>query len=105
MEEREFSWSLQSVSALLGSTKAFINSKGDVDVGDVKEVTVNEEGILKVKIKGEKTATVCMEAIFENAKEAYKVSIKLKDEQKKNLNSDISAIRGRIDNLDNPQLD
>jgi hypothetical protein len=105
MEENELSFSLQSVSALIGANKAFINNKGDVDVGEIKEVTICEEGILKVKIKGEKTATVCMEQVFENAKEAYKVSIKLKHEQRTNLNSDISAIKGRIDNLDNPSLD
>lgn len=102
-DENELSWSLQSVSTLITSTKAFINNKGDVDVGKVTEVTIGEEGILKVKIRGEKTATVCMEQVFDDAEAAYGVAIKLKAEQKHNLDGDISAMRGRIDNIRNPQ--
>lgn len=100
-ESNELSFSLQSVSSLIGATKAFINNKGDVDVGQIKEVTIGEESILKVKIKGEKTATVVMKQIFENAEDAYEVAIKLKGEQKHSLDGDISAMRGRIDNIQN----
>jgi len=102
-EKGELSFSLQSVSALIEAKKAFIDNKGNVDMGDVKEVTLGTEGILKVKIKGSRTATVTMAQVFDKAEDAYEVAIKLKAEQKQNLSSDINAMRGRIENIRNPQ--
>jgi hypothetical protein len=102
-EENEtgVSFSLQSVESLIGSTKAFINNKGEVDVGKVMDVLISKESIQKVKIKGERTATVTMVQVFENAEDAYTAAIKLAQEHIRNLESHIAAMRGRIDNIRN----
>jgi RNase P/RNase MRP subunit p29 len=104
-ESEGLNFSVQSISELMGSKKAFVTDKGHVDVGIVQEVVVSKDAILKVKIKGERTASVPMKQVYWDAKGAYEAAIKFKREQKTAIDNDISALKGRIQNIETTKPD
>jgi hypothetical protein len=95
------SFSEQSITALFGTKKAFIDKNGDVDMGVIKSVTIDETGIDKVVIKGARQATVSMCQVFENVKDALTAAIGIAEEKKRDLEQNIAAMKGRIQNVIN----
>jgi hypothetical protein len=94
------SFSAQSITTLIGSTKAFISNKCEVDSGKVIEATVDEAGaIVKVVIQGSKKATVTMEQVFESVEDALVAAIKIQGTQVSALKDNIAAMQGRIENV------
>lgn len=93
-------FSAQTVSALIGETKAFINSKCEVDSGKITEATVDETGaIVKVVIQGDKKATITMGQVFETVPGALAAAILIKERQVLELKNDIAAMLGRVQNI------
>ena len=88
----------QSITTLIGQKKAFVTNKGEVDTGHIKEVTIDEAGILKVVIRGAKKATVSMEQVYETVEAAIHAAIEVMDIRIRDLENDRAAMKGRLEN-------
>jgi len=103
-EEKGLTFSPQSISSLMGATLACLTKTGDVDVGKVIGIHVSRESIVKVKIQSDKTHEVLMENAHTDAKVAYKIAIERKEKKIQDLQSDISAMQGRVKNIVDDEL-
>lgn len=98
-EQEDFKPVLKMVGNLIRSEYAFISNKGMVDVGEIQDVVVTKGGVTKIKIKGEITAIVTPDRLFKDIKIAYNIAIEAAEKEIKNIESNISAMRGRVKNL------
>ena len=93
-------FSSQTVSALIGAEKAFINKACEVDSGKITAATVDETGaVTKVVIQGSKKATVGMEQVFETVEVALEAAILITKKHIHELNLNVAAMEGRVKNI------
>jgi ketopantoate hydroxymethyltransferase len=97
---------VDTLKILIGSTKAFITNKNDVDTGKVVAATIDAFSFIeKVVIQGEKKATVTPDKLFETTEEALKAAIEITANQIRDLNDSKAALEGRYNNLQKEALD